>query len=268
MQVQPVPAPATGPTPKAVSDAGAASLPQPGLTPNPYGIPDQVVQNRAGSAADRFSADMHAALQNLYNTAIGDDLHIANDPSQSGGNRLLHAGIAGATLLSLVGGPESLGLKLATKETLKGGIEQITYHAIAGVAERTGKLVLQSGVRLSSDELKVAAELTGRGHEVIARPASGVGKTADFLIDGKPTELKTISKVNRSVGTAVTETIEEATKQSKNVIIDARNQRGLTEADALASMRRAIDGLPKSRINEVRLLGRNGNQPFELLVKK
>jgi hypothetical protein len=90
--------------------------------------------------------------------------------------------------------------------------------------------------------LKVGAELAGRGHEVIARPASGVGQTADFLVDGKPTELKTI--------------------------IDARNQHGLTEANARAAMQNAVRGLPKSRINEVRLLGRDGNQSFEIVVKK
>jgi hypothetical protein len=105
MQVQPAPAPAAGPTPQAVPDTGAASPPQPAPTPNPYGIPDQVVQNRAAGAADRMSADMYAAVQNLYNASIGDDLRVASDPSQSVDNRLLHAGIAGVTVLSLAGGP-------------------------------------------------------------------------------------------------------------------------------------------------------------------
>jgi hypothetical protein len=125
-------------------------------------MPDQVVQNRAASAADRLSADMYAAVQNLYNASIGDDLHVAGDPSESVDNRLLHAGIAGVTVLSLAGCPESLGLKLAAKETLKGGVEQVTYHAIASVGENTGKLILQGGVKLGSDKLKVGAELAGR----------------------------------------------------------------------------------------------------------
>jgi hypothetical protein len=208
--------------------------------------------------------------QNLYNASIGDDLRVASDPSQSVDNRLLHAGIAGVTVLSLAGGPESLGLKLAAKETLKGGLEQVTYHAIASVGENTGKLILQGGgVKLSQDELKVGAELAGRGHEVIARPASGVGQTADFLVDGKPTELKTISKVKSdSVGTRVTKIIEDATKQGKNVIIDARNQRGLTESKARGAMQNAVRELSKSRINEVHLLGRDGNKLFEIVVKK
>jgi hypothetical protein len=115
-------------------------------------MPDQVVQNRAASAADRLSADMYAAVQNLYNASIGDDLHVAGDPSESVDNRLLHAGIAGVTVLSLAGCPESLGLKLAAKETLKGGVEQVTYHAIASVGENTGKLsfrVESSSVRMN-----------------------------------------------------------------------------------------------------------------------
>jgi hypothetical protein len=217
-------------------------------------MPDQVVQNRAASAADRLPADMYAAFQNLYNASIGDDLHVASDPSESVDNRLLHAGIAGVTVLSLAGGPESLGLKLAAKETLKGGLEQVTYHAIASVGENTGKLILQGGVKLSQDELKVGAELAGRGHEVIARPASRVGQSADFLVDGKPTELKTISNVkSNSVGEAVTKTIEKATKQGKNVIIDARNQHGLNEANARRAVQNAVRELPKSRIKEVHL---------------
>jgi len=198
-----------------MSDSGAAPLPRPAPTPNPYGIPDQIVQNRAASEADRISADTYAAIRNFYNVAIGDDL------------------------------------------------------AIAGAGSNTGKLVLQGGVKLSSDELKVGAELAGRGHEVVARSASGVGKSADFLIDGKPTELKTISNAKTdSAATALTRTIKEATKQGKNVIIDARNQRGLTESKARASMQNAVDELPRSRIDEVRLLGLDGSKAFEIMVKK
>jgi hypothetical protein len=59
----------------------------------------------AAGAADRLPADMYAAVQNLYNASIGDDLRVASDPSQSVDNRLLHAGIAGVTVLSLAGGP-------------------------------------------------------------------------------------------------------------------------------------------------------------------
>jgi hypothetical protein len=242
----------------------------PALTPNPYGIPDQVVQNRAASAGDCVTTDMYAAVQKLYNASIGDDIHIAGDSIQSADNRLLHAGITGATVLSLVGGPESLGLKLAAKETLKGGLAQVTYHAIDAASGKTGgKLALQGGVKLSSDELKVGAELAGRGHDVIARPASGVGRTADFLVDGKPTELKTISNVKAdSATTAVTKTIKTATKQAKNVIIDARNQRGLTEADGLRAVDRAFRETPKSALSSVQFLGRDGTDSFEFTVTR
>jgi hypothetical protein len=117
--------------------------------------------------------------------------------------------------------------------------------------------------------LKVGAELAGRGHEVIARPASGVGKTADFLVDGKPTELKTISNAKTdSAATAVTKTIKEATKQGKNVIIDARNQRGLTEADARRAVENAFRETPKSALSNVQFLGRNGKNSFELTVTR
>ena len=60
----------------------------------------------------------------------------------------------------------------------------------------------------------------------------------------------------------------EATKQGKNAVIDARRQRGLTESKARASIERAVRELPTSRIDEVQLLGRNGNQLFEIVAKK
>jgi hypothetical protein len=92
----------------------------------------------------------------------------------------------------------------------------VTYHTLETVGGKTGKLVLQGAVPLTPDELRVGAQLAGRGKEVIARPASGVGKSADFLVDGKPTELKTISNVRaQTAGSAATKTIKEADGSSQ-----------------------------------------------------
>jgi hypothetical protein len=167
-----------------------------------------------------------------------------------------------------VASPQSLGLNLTGKQTVKGGVEQLTYEPVNSAGAKTGKLVVQDEANLSPSEWKTGAELARGGHEVTAIPRSGE-KTADFLVDGKPTELKTMSNAKTdSAGTSVTKTIKAATKQGKNVIIDARSQSGLTEADAQRAVERAVRELPKSRINEVRLFGQDGNTSFEIVVKK
>lgn len=95
-----------------------------GAVRNPYGVPDQVVQSNAQADGSRFQGDLRSALQNTYNFAIGDDLRDAADPSQSATARLWQAGSAALTVVTLPGAPEALGLKLAAKETIKGGVEQ------------------------------------------------------------------------------------------------------------------------------------------------
>lgn len=123
----------------------------------------------------------------------------------------------------------------------------------------------------NADELKVASELAGRGHEITALPRSKNQhvSTPDFLVDGKPTELKTISNAKvDSVENSVTNTMKRATGQAKNVIIDARKQPGLTEAKARNAVQRAFDDLPKSALSTVQFLGRDGENTFEFTMTR
>jgi uncharacterized protein YgbK (DUF1537 family) len=98
-------------------------------------------------------------------------------------------------------------------------------------------------------------------------PASGSPLTS--WSTGSQPSLKTISNVKAdSAATAVTKTIKEATKQAKNVVIDARNQRGLTESRALQAVDRAFRELPKSALSNVQFLGRDGKSSFEFTVTR
>ena len=269
MSVNPIPVPNAGVAPALLSDADidASPVPKPRFTPNPYGTPDRIVSERARTDAHRQIGDYRAAAQQFWNTAIGDDLHAVTDPSQSDAGRLLHAGLAGATILTLPGAPGSFGLKLVAKEMIKGGVEQLTFHATGEAAAKGGKLVIEAGAALKPDEAKLAAEFAGRGHHVIAKTPSRVGKSADFIINGRSTELKTISHVKAdSVGEAITQKILGATKQAKHIVIDARNQRGLTEAAARAAVRNAVRESDRSSLGRVHLLGRSGNRSFEFTV--
>jgi len=212
-----------------------------------------------------FAAD----LLNAYNSVIGDDLNAVGDSKQSAQSRLWHGGLALGTVLTLPGAPELFGLTFAAKQTVKGGIEQLTFHAIDDAASNGAKLILQDGARLNPAESKIASELVARGHDVVAQAPSKIGRSADFVIDGKPTELKTMANVRPdAAGHGLTDLIIKAGKQAHNVIIDARNQRGLTQVKIRSAVENAFGKTSKSDLKSVHVLGWNGSESFEIRMSR
>ncbi|MBL0318930.1 MAG: hypothetical protein IPP74_06545 [Alphaproteobacteria bacterium] len=70
--------------------------------------------------------------------------------------------------------------------------------------------------------------LEGKTVEII--PRTNAHQTADSIIDGVDYELKTISNLTtNNISEAVKRTIIDASKQSGNVIIDAKNQPQVTK---------------------------------------
>jgi len=265
VSVSPVPTPTSGPSPFVAPLIGNGEPPRSSLTPNPFGIPDSIVLDGAQRAADRAPAD----LLNAYNSVIGDDLNAVGDSKQSAQSRLLHGGLALGTVLTLPGAPELFGLTFAAKQTVKGGIEQLTFHAIDDAASNGAKLILQDGARLNPAESKIASELVARGHDVVAQAPSKIGRSADFVIDGKPTELKTMANVRPdAAGHGLTDLIIKAGKQAHNVIIDARNQRGLTQVKIRSAVENAFGKTSKSDLKSVHVLGRNGSESFEIRMSR
>ncbi len=114
--------------------------------------------------------------------------------------------------------------------------ELINEFAGGGGIAKAGKIV--KGVKngqvvgdlkgLTLAEREFVDELVSQGKQVEIIPR-GSGKTADFLIDGVETELKT---VNRLGANTVKNAIQSASKQGENILIDARGT-SLTKADAL-----------------------------------
>jgi len=170
MSVSSVPAPTSGPSPFVMPETAGSAPPHPSLTPNPYGIPDSIVLDSARSAHD----GPYDALGDFFKASIGDDLTAASDGKQTPQSRLLHAGLAAATVLTLPAAPELFGLKLAAKQTIKGGIEQLAFHAVGDAAAKGGKLILHDGAQLNPAESKIASMFVARGHEVIAQSTSRI----------------------------------------------------------------------------------------------
>lgn len=115
------------------------------------------------------------------------------------------------------------------------------------------------------------------GHN--ASPAATIGSTSTPIEHvGNSTTTTPARRVDRAsavsgkpvgaAGSVSDLAIKEATKQGKNVVIDARNQAGLTESKARQATVNAVRELSKSRVSEVHFFGQDANKSFEIVVTK
>ena len=89
-------------------------------------------------------------------------------------------------------------------------------------------LVNNTGRGISEAESNIANLLVQEG-KVVEIVVEGTTRTADFLVNGVPTELKTVSKLTSpDLSAALSRRILDGAGQAGNIIIDARGQAGLT----------------------------------------
>jgi len=118
-----------------------------------------------------------------------------------------------------------------------------------------GRLIFEAGRVASYEELEVATLLVREGRTVRVL-AEGAERTADFLVDGLPTELKTVSRLtSKDIPGALCRRILEGAGQAPNLIIDGRRQAGLTAKLAMQAIRRAYTADKLSRLLTIRVLG-------------
>jgi RHS repeat-associated protein len=129
---------------------------------------------------------------------------------------------------------------------------------IASVLQETGGAPpsMISGVGTASKaEWSIARKLAAEGRDVEIVAAQGAGRTADFVVNGVKTELKTLEGVG---GVATSGTVKNAIGrglgQSGNVIVDARGVK-LTAEAAQNGAARAF-GADK-RLQVVRIIGKD-----------
>jgi hypothetical protein len=112
--------------------------------------------------------------------------------------------------------------------------------------------------------------------KIVKEIPTGTDKTPDFDVDGIRTELKSLLDVRvtgnakkdanhlsaaiskRSIK-ARDQAKDEIREQSADVIINVRNQKGVTEEIALRGIRRAFGGDASNRIRSIRIVGKNFN---------
>ncbi len=126
----------------------------------------------------------------------------------------------------------------------------------SGRGRLTGSLDDLTPAERSYVELELNA---GRNVEMIPR---GEGRTPDFRIDGGPTtELKTISGVQDTSGDGISRAmasrIMDGRGQADHIVVDIRQQAGVTQEIAERGVRRAYgaDNLTGGKIQEIRVIG-------------
>jgi len=155
------------------------------------------------------------------------DLTAAGDAHRPWWKRLAHAVFLCA---GIAGGPDAAALKAlglhAVESTATHAVYSAAEDAATGATRTAGRLIVPHGAgKMTEAERSVASYLVRAGHEVVRIPEAtkdGV-RSADFLVDGKLTELKTLSNIASPNFTgAVIRRIREAAAQAPNVLIDAR----------------------------------------------
>lgn len=174
---------------------------------------------------------------------------------------------SGKPLMSKAGTSEARGLSGTTEPSVSGSAGGGTSTAeSAGTSDATGAEAgtVSAGRTLSAEEAAVAAQLVAEGHTVEALAESSV-RTADFLVDGKRTELKSISNItSQDPSGALARRILDGAGQAPNIIADLRRQAGMTEELAQRAIRRAYGADRAGRIQSVRLIG----QGFDVTVPR
>jgi hypothetical protein len=130
-----------------------------------------------------------------------------------------------------------------------------------------GRLIVAAGRTLSAEETAIANQLVSEGRvvEVLAESNVQGVRTADFLVDGVRTELKSISNITSSDPSgALARRILDGAGQAPNIIADARQQAGITQELAERAARRAYGADRAARIQNIRIVG----QGFDVRIPR
>jgi len=146
-----------------------------------------------------------------------------------------------------------------------------TPEAIRDYSRRENKSSLAPLILIPYDGLETAAEKSfvkellqgGRTVEIVPRGTGPLPpRTPDFIIDGQPIELKTLSQVKNQtedgLSKALSSTIMNARGQSGNIVIDARGQAGMTVKAAERGVIRAFGRDVENKIQGVSVITKEG----------
>ncbi|MEO6920963.1 MAG: hypothetical protein ABI171_18445, partial [Collimonas sp.] len=226
-----------------------------------YGTDIQQAQDIAKFRAANCSGQTSSACDTLVAQAIGYRLARAG----------LLSGAAAATAVLTTGvrnqlpGPKTaaIGEVVPEKNIVVGDGDLHNVYGINTGTGTTGKLIGSTNGRTLAEQ-NFVGEMLGGGKTVEIIPATNAGRSADFVIDGRKYELKTMSDVTNQtsdgLSKALSSTAMDARGQSGDIIIDARNQSGMTADIAARGIDRAYgaDSRSGSKIQSITVVTPQG----------
>ncbi|VVJ24135.1 Uncharacterised protein [Amycolatopsis camponoti] len=166
------------------------------------------------------------------------------------------ATLEGAEVLGAVAGGVT-AMAMAVERTPEPNIEQADTTKLGEeLGERTG-VIDQSESTFNQAERKIAERLAGEGHDVKAlKPSTEPGvRTPDALLDGTPTEFKTIEATDPG-STKVMRVLDDSARkggQAREIVVDAEGT-SLTREAALEGVQR-FKGLRKDAYDKIIIWG-------------
>ena len=128
-----------------------------------------------------------------------------------------------------------------------------------------GQVVVEPGAEPSSEELAAADYLAKHGHRVrlLRRDPTSPNPQPDAQLDDDdfPTEIKTVGNItSKDVSGRLAGRIREALGQAPSVVVDAREQAGLTIEEIERALERVTNmaRIDKKIVKRIRVIGPNG----------
>jgi hypothetical protein len=133
------------------------------------------------------------------------------------------------------------------------------------ILDGAGQVINVTARALTAAEQRVANELAAGGAVVEVLPvATGDGvRSPDFLINGEPWELKTITNITSdNMESAIARRAREGAEQAPNVILDVRGQVGFSEDLAERTAHAAFYGDGGEHLQRLTILGNGWSYTF------
>jgi RHS repeat-associated protein len=131
----------------------------------------------------------------------------------------------------------------------------------------TAELIMHEGSSFATQaEKKMAQKLLSEGKtvEVLAESKQQGVRTADYVIDGVQTELKTISDIKKidadHLSNSIAQTLKRSKGQGGSIIIDVTNQQGASREVVERALKRYWK--QNKSVNDVRVIGNGYEQQY------
>jgi hypothetical protein len=205
----------------------------------------------AGAPPERFAVTPDGQLVKVHTESIPENAHATQSNGPGNGPATNPNAPGGETPVT----PENQAP--AQQQNQAPATSEKSGTAAQGTQQIPGATPAENAV----DQL-----LMGEGHDVkpnLQEGKQGAGRQGDRFVDGKLTEIKTISGVEKtdanSLSAAIANRVMNGRGQAGDIIVDVRQQAGMTEEIAERGVNRAYgaDNKTGGKIQSIRVIGKD-----------